>query len=43
MDSVDEENITGLMAAGDQMWNDNIAACKKMLEQICDEKFGPES
>ena len=40
MDSVDEENIKGLMAAGDQMWNDNKAAAKKMIEQICDEKFG---
>jgi hypothetical protein len=40
MDSVDEENIKGLMAAGDQMWNDNIVAAKKMLQQICDEKFG---
>ena len=26
MDSVDEENINGLMAAGDEMWNDNKEA-----------------
>jgi hypothetical protein len=41
MDSVDEENIKGLIAAGDQMWKQNEAAARKMIEQICDEKFGP--
>lgn len=40
MDSVEEENIKGLMAAGDQMWEENKEAAKKMIEQICDEKFG---
>ena len=34
------ENINGLKAAGDQMWNENEAACKKMIEDMCDEKFG---
>ena len=40
MDSVDEENIKGLKEAGDQMWSENEAECKKMIEQMCDEKFG---
>ena len=31
MDSVDEENINGLMAAGDEMWNDNKEAAQKMI------------
>lgn len=41
MDSVDEENINGLMAAGDEMWNDNKEAAQEMIRQICDERFGP--
>jgi hypothetical protein len=41
MDSVEQENIDGLMAAGDEMWENNKEAAKKMIEQICDEKFGP--
>lgn len=32
MDSVEEENINGLMAAGDQMWEENKEAAKKMIE-----------
>jgi hypothetical protein len=32
MDSVDEENIKGLKAAGDEMWSENEAAAKKMIE-----------
>ena len=31
MDSVTEENINGLMDAGDQMWNENIEAAKEMI------------
>lgn len=42
MNAVDEENIKGLLLAGEKMWQDQKEDAQKMLRELCDERFGPE-
>jgi hypothetical protein len=40
MDKVDEASIKLLIDAGDKMWNENKDATTKLVEAMCDDKFG---
>ena len=40
LDSTTESNINGLKDAGNQMWDENEDDLKKIIMQICDEKYG---
>jgi len=43
MDKVDKASIDALVAAGNQMWEENKDAAEQIIREICDEKFGPAS
>ena len=39
--SISKQDLDGLIALGDKLWQDNRTQAEKIIRHICDEKFGP--